>query len=243
MTQVAEEKKWGGRDPDRWKTEEEFLADAKRYWTRCFYDPRIATGTGKVQGATDLDLNLSDQELVEAVDRLIDSRRATMDYQNVMGLKSFGGLDVLDFGCGVGADAVVMAENGAKVTLCDIVSSNLEVAARQMRARGLTAETFLVGDSYSDLKRLGSFDMVYAGGVLTQIPPQWLKGVVEELKRHLHPGGRFMAMTYTDAQPGPEGPYTKPGFNLKELGELFAPMQLVHHQIFNAGTFQVTVFR
>lgn len=223
----AWEKKFG-----EWNSEEEYLELAREWWTHTLYTygwPPLETDK----------LDMTDKELVEHIDGRLQLRENTYQFTERMGLDTFGGLDVLDFGSGVGMHAVTMTENGARVTLCDIVTSNLEVAKRQLNARGLDAETFLI-NRFEDLKDLGMFDVIFACGSLQQIPPEFLGGVIEELKKHLRKDGKFVIMSYTeDDGIGAEGPYTC-GFTRKQMVKLLGTdLGITKH--YYGGSFQIVI--
>lgn len=116
---------------------------------------------------------------------------------DVLGLDSTTGKDVLDYGCGVGAEALVYAQTGNRVTVADIVEGNVELAARVFKVNGYQAGTALIGDEqpYTDLPA-GSFDVIHCSGVLHHIP--WARETVEHFADLLRPGGEVRLMLYSD---------------------------------------------
>lgn len=95
------------------------------------------------------------------------------------------GLRVLDFGCGHGMAAVVLARRGARVTAFDLSFGYLDEARRRARANGVA-----VGFAQADGNRLpfadGSFDRVWGNAVLHHLD---IALAARELRRVLRPGG------------------------------------------------------
>jgi SAM-dependent methyltransferase len=116
---------------------------------------------------------------------------------DVLGLASTTGKDVLDYGCGVGAEALVYAIAGNTVTVADIVEANVKLAARVHAINGHEAGAALIGDTppFTTLPA-GSFDVVHCSGVLHHIP--WARETVEHFAQLLRPGGEVRLMLYSD---------------------------------------------
>jgi SAM-dependent methyltransferase len=107
------------------------------------------------------------------------------------------GLNVLDYGCGPGDWGVMLATEGANVTLLDLSAAAIELGLRRARANGVAGRVRGVARDASDLScfRDGEFDLIYAGGALHHT----LKypNALEELARVLKAGGRLvLAETY-----------------------------------------------
>jgi SAM-dependent methyltransferase len=103
------------------------------------------------------------------------------------------GTHVLEFGCNVGASAILFATLGARVTAIDIAPDVVELARLNARRYGLDAIDFRhVGDT----RRLpfddGAFQMVSCNSVLEYVPPALLPAVQREIDRVLAPGGTIL---------------------------------------------------
>ncbi|MBV9125116.1 MAG: class I SAM-dependent methyltransferase [Planctomycetes bacterium] len=95
------------------------------------------------------------------------------------------GQQVLDYGCGHGMAAVVLARRGARVTAFDLSGGYLEEARRRAGANGVIVD-LVQADGERLPFRAGSFDRVWGNAVLHHLP---LDSAVRELHRVLRPGG------------------------------------------------------
>jgi len=99
----------------------------------------------------------------------------------------FAGRDLIDYGSGIGNDALVFAQAGFQVTLADISDPLLAFAAWRCRSRGLEVRTI-------DLKveRLPhcAFDVAVCFDVLEHIPRPLT--VVRQIRTALRDGGIFV---------------------------------------------------
>lgn len=115
-----------------------------------------------------------------------------------MGLDSVHGKRVLDYGCGIGLEALQYAKAGNVVSIADINEASVMLAERVMRLYGYApAYAFVIDErppfigAYED-----DFDVVVMNGVLHHIEdPQ---PVVREAHRWLTDGGELRLMVYTD---------------------------------------------
>jgi SAM-dependent methyltransferase len=100
-------------------------------------------------------------------------------------LGPLAGARVLDFGCGHGMAAVVLARRGAKVTAFDLSSGYLAEARRRAAANGVTIDLV-----QADGERLpfadGGFDRIWGNAILHHLD---LDRAAGEIHRVLRPGG------------------------------------------------------
>lgn len=144
------------------------------------------------------ELAIRTRETMTALDRVILDRyrradsataRFPLEYA-VARARCSGEPLVLDVGCGDGANAVLLALLGAKVTGFDISPEAVALANERARINGVsdrtsfhvaTAETFVAADS--------SFDVVWCDAVLHHVIPQ-LTDVLARLRRFQRECGR-----------------------------------------------------
>lgn len=102
------------------------------------------------------------------------------------------GRKVLDYGCGIGNWGVLLATEGAQVTLLDLSRVAIEVGLRHARINCVAQRVRGVARDASDLScfRDGEFDLIHAGAALHHT----LKypGALAELVRVLKPGGTLV---------------------------------------------------
>lgn len=94
-------------------------------------------------------------------------------------------LPVLDYGCGHGMAAVVLARRGARVTALDLSHGYLSEARRRARANDVHI-TFLQTDAEHLPFADGSFSRVWGNAILHHLD---LRQAARELYRVLQPGG------------------------------------------------------
>lgn len=104
---------------------------------------------------------------------------------------------VLDYGCGVGEWGVLMATEGARVTLLDLSPVAIEIGLRRAAANGVAHSVRGYARDASDLSCFadGEFDLIYASAALHHT----LKypNALAELLRVLRPKGKLiLAETY-----------------------------------------------
>jgi 2-polyprenyl-3-methyl-5-hydroxy-6-metoxy-1,4-benzoquinol methylase len=101
------------------------------------------------------------------------------------GLGEVGGLRVLDFGCGHGMAAVVLARRGARVTAFDLSAGYLDEARRRAAANGVHIDWLL-----ADAERLpfadATFARIWGNAILHHVD---IRRAGRELCRLLAPGG------------------------------------------------------
>jgi SAM-dependent methyltransferase len=99
------------------------------------------------------------------------------------------GSSVLEAGCGVGAQTVILARNspGARFTSIDVSAESLDAARARARAAGLEGVTFRQADIFALPFGEETFDHVFVCFVLEHLPRP--REALELLKARLRPGG------------------------------------------------------
>lgn len=120
---------------------------------------------------------------------------------------------ILDLGCGTGKHALILAENGYKVTGIDRSSFMLEIAKKKAKSKGLDVE-FIKGDLTSIVLNR-RFDAVLSMFAVMgyQVTNQAVSSVCKLAKESLIPGGLFIF----DCWYGPAVLTNKPTIRIKEI--------------------------
>lgn len=122
---------------------------------------------------------------------IADWKRVIID-----GLRLQPGMQVLDIGCGLGADsfdlAVIVGPDGL-VTGADFSESLIAEATRRSTGRNLSV-VFEVGDAQSLRFPDGTFDAVRTERMLMHVPN--VKQALSEMARVLRPGGRMAVLDF-----------------------------------------------
>lgn len=100
-------------------------------------------------------------------------------------LGSLDGSTALDYGCGHGMAAVVMARRGARVTAFDLSGGYIQEAARRAEANGVQVD-FVQADGARLPFADASFDRIWGNAVLHHLDTLT---AARELRRVLRPGG------------------------------------------------------
>jgi SAM-dependent methyltransferase len=113
---------------------------------------------------------------------------------------------VLDLGCGTGHNTMAIAARGLDVIGVDYAPTAID-RARARAAAGNVAVRFEVGDALAlgDLG-LGQFDTVLDTGVLHAFSDDERPRYLASLAAAVRPGGHYLALVFSDRQPGDQGP-------------------------------------
>jgi len=93
------------------------------------------------------------------------TKRSSAFYREFLLAKSKGG-GVLEYGCGPGSQAFLLAQHAAKVTGIDISEVAIEQAAQQAKNERLENTSFLVMDAESLDFKNNSFDLICGSAIL-----------------------------------------------------------------------------
>ncbi len=99
------------------------------------------------------------------------------------------GSRVLEAGCGIGAQTVILARNspGARITSLDISADSIQRAEEKCRQEGITNVTFRQGDIFQLAFEPASFDHIFVCFVLEHLAEP--KRALEHLRPLLKEGG------------------------------------------------------
>jgi SAM-dependent methyltransferase len=97
------------------------------------------------------------------------------------------GRRVLDFGCGSGANSILLANRGAHICAIDISEDLLRLAARRMQVNGRNGASFVAASAHQLPLPDSSVDVVFGIAILHHLD---LRLVRSEVHRVLRPGGR-----------------------------------------------------
>ncbi|HZQ44343.1 MAG TPA: class I SAM-dependent methyltransferase [Acidobacteriaceae bacterium] len=125
--------------------------------------------------------------------RYVEHEMAHIGLLFAAGLCPVQGKRVLEFGCNIGATAIVLAHYGARVTAVDIDPCSLAMARLNIQrygSRGIRLQQIEEGERLPFADR--SFDVITCNSVLEYVRPDLLPGVQRELNRVLIPGGLLL---------------------------------------------------
>lgn len=110
-----------------------------------------------------------------------------------------GGVDgkqALEFGCHIGASAIVLSQLGAHVTALDVAAHDLELARVNAERYGL--EDRIAFEHVLDTRTLpfssARFELISCNSVLEYVRPAQLPQVLREIDRVMAPGGTLMIL-------------------------------------------------
>lgn len=116
----------------------------------------------------------------------------------------------IDLGCGAGNYAIYLATRGFDMTGIDISPAAIESARENARKRGVSCR-FIVADLLGELSLGDSYDFAYDWEVLHHIYPKDRIKYVENVRRLLRPGGKYLSVCFSESDPcfGGVGKYRK----------------------------------
>lgn len=113
--------------------------------------------------------------------------------------------EVIDVGCGTGENALYLAAHGLQVLGVDAAPTAIARAQEKAGRRDSTA-TFLVADALR-LGELGrTFETALDCGLFHTFPDPDRIRYEASLRTVLRPGGRYVLLSFSEAQPGDSGP-------------------------------------
>lgn len=103
---------------------------------------------------------------------------------------------VLDYGCGIGIEALQYARTGNEVIVADISRDNVRLAMRVLELEGFSAGAFQITKAVPVNSLFGNFDVIHCAGVLHHIPDA--RRVVQAMAARMSEGGELRLMVYSD---------------------------------------------
>lgn len=158
----------------------ELTARVRAYWNERVHDLEMT------------DEPVGTRAFFEALD---DYRFDKLAYlPKIVDFDGYRGARLLEIGCGIGTDLVRFARGGARVIGVDLSETAVRLAGRNMALHGHAAQRFALADGAALPIAAGAMDVVYAHGVLQYSADP--RGIVEEARRVLRPGGLAIFMVY-----------------------------------------------
>lgn len=154
-------------------------------------------------------LAMPDQELKALVRRMEDTRYLGWRnhegrWRRALHLDDTRGARVLDYGCGVGLEALQYVRKGNEVTVADFVHGNVTLAMRVLWLLGYGVPGVTLAGDDSDADIFGQeFDVIHCAGVLHHIvePRPVVERMYHWLRSSNHPllrAGELRLMVYSD---------------------------------------------
>jgi len=147
---------------------------------------------------------MPDKEFLDLVHRAERARywgwrNAGNKWRENLGLDTTHGKRVMDFGCGIGLEALQFARAGNEVILCDLHPASIAVARRTLKLHGYEDAVYDVRRSFFTepyVRYIEDIDIFYANGVLHHLP--YDRELLHSVKEYLAPDGEVRLMVYTD---------------------------------------------
>ena len=101
--------------------------------------------------------------------------------------------EVLEFGCGTGTTALLLAPSVGRITATDVSSRMIEIASEKAATQGVENVRFQRAALFDESLESGSFDVVMGFNILHLLED--IPGAVRRVRELLKPGGSFISKT------------------------------------------------
>ncbi|MBD3349708.1 MAG: methyltransferase domain-containing protein [Candidatus Eisenbacteria bacterium] len=139
-----------------------------------------------------------------------------------------GGAEVLDFGCGLGRNALALAERGFDVYVCDVADAGVRYCEERAAADDFTLRAVGYDGHEIELPNR-SVDGILAWSCLDHVTLDWARELAEELTRVARLGAHLLVSFDEDRSDDPDseaevlGDGTHRYFSGRRKGMLFRP--------------------
>ena len=139
------------------------------------------------------------------------------DLDSALGRHRIAAGRALDQGTGPGTQAIALAERGFEVIGTDLSPTAIAYATRKAAARGVKL-TFEQDDILAT-RLTGPFDVVFDRGCFHVLSPEQRAGYARTVRALLAPSGWLFLKTFSQEQPGTQGPHRFTAAQLREVFE------------------------
>src|SRR5579884_1053714 len=182
------------------------------------------------------DLTRWDERYVKG-DTPWETGRPSSELQRVVAEIPISPCRALELGCGMGANAVWLAQQGFEVTALDLSASAIERARQRADEAGVSVR-FLVADVLNPPPELtGPFDFFFDRGCYHVVRPEAPQAYVQTLRRLTHAGTLGLVLAGNAREPHEPGPPVVSEDQIRqELGSLY---EIVHLREFRFDQSQI----
>jgi methyl halide transferase len=155
-----------------------------------------------------------------------ETNKPAAELQRILGEGLIPRGNVLELGCGTGADAICLAQHGFDVTAVDMSPIAIERARRRGRQENALVR-FVLDDVYEFAQHAGEFDFVYDASFYHFARRNDLDRFLDMLWRITRPGSLYLTLAGNDDEKAEGGPPTVTEHEIHfELGRLLDVVQL-----------------